>query len=291
MLSPGCSRRSVPPSTDISTFDILLDYDEEQGTNLAQVYRNSMERLQDYDMARDKLVERTDTVGNRIIHIFGVRHDSRKAIIRFLLKVLPFIQNPEEWVFLIEGCEIDNPVLPELYFFTGVAKELDITTLDPIVSPLGEEVTHRLTSGARPLVTVKDIHFALFNSIFPNQRSLHSLSQKTRTRYASMIASYSPLPTDSIEHWLTEYDTFFLAHPLRLAAARRVYAQIRNDMIDTANVLSREKLTAQIPDITDARHIFVCVGTHHLPVFDDLGELFETIHEIHVITQEETSKQ
>lgn len=291
LLASGSCRRPTPPVTEISTFDILLDYDEQKGTNLAQVYRHAMERFEDYDMSKDKIQERTDTVGDHIIHILGIRHESRLAIIRFLRNVLPFIQNPDEWIFLVEGCEEEDPVLPELYFFTGVAKELDIPTFDPIVSPLGEEVTHRLISGAHPLLTLKDIHFAVLNSIFPDQESLHSLSEKARARYVKAIASYSSLPADSIESFLVEYDTIFLAHPLNLAAARRVYAQIRNDMIDTANVLSSEKLTGEMPKISRARYIFICVGTYHLPVFDDLSELFGIVHELHILPEEEASKK
>lgn len=291
LLASGGCHRPTPPATEISTFDILLDYDEQKGTNLAQVYRNAMERFEDYDMSKDKIEERTDTVGDHIIHILGVRHESRVAIIRFLRNVLPFIQNPDEWVFLVEGCKDKNPVLPELYFFAGVAKELNISTVDPIASPLGEEVTHRLISGTHPLLTLKDIHFAILNSIFPNKESLHSLSEKTRARYVKMIASYSSLPADSIESLLVEYDTTFLAHPLNLAAARRVYAQIRNDMIDTANVLSRERVMKEIPQISQAQHIFICVGTYHLPVFDDLEGLLGTVHELHILPQEEASKE
>ena len=292
MLSTCKPSRPTPSATEINTFDILLDYDEQKGTNLAQVYRHAMERFDEYDMSKDVIQERKDTVGAHIVHIFGIRHDSRVAIIRFLRNVLPFIQNPDEWIFLMEGCcEHEEPILPELYFFTGVAKELEIPVLDPIVSTLSREVTHRLISGTQPLVTLKDIHFAVFNSIFPDQNSLHSLSEKTRARYVAVIASYSIFPTDSIEKFLTEYDTTFLAHPLHLAAARRVYAQIRNDMIDTANVLSRERVVKKMPQISKARHIFVCVGAHHLPVFDNPGELFETIHEVHIIPEGETSKE
>lgn len=292
-LLPTCKpSRSTPPATEISTFDILLDYDEQKGTNLAQVYRQAMERFDEYDMSKDVIQERTDTVADHIVHIFGIRHDSRVAIIRFLRNVLPFIQDPDEWIFLVEGCcEDEEPILPELYFFTGVAKELDIPTLDPIVSILSKEVTHRLTSGTQPLVTTKEIHFAVLNSIFPNQNSLHSLSKKTRARYVALIASYSVFPADSIEKFLEEYDTTFLAHPLHLAAARRVYAQIRNDMIDTANVLSRERVISKMPQINKAKHVFICVGAHHLPVFDNPHKLFETIHEVHVIPEGETSKE
>jgi hypothetical protein len=292
MLSTCKPRRPAPPATEISTFDILLDYDEQKGTNLAQVYRGAMERFDEYEMSKDVIQERTDTVADHIVHIFGIRHDSRVAIIRFLRNVLPFIQNPDEWIFLVEGCcEDEDLILPELYFFTGVAKELDIPTIDPIVSILSKEVTHRLTSGTQPLVTTKDIHFAVFNSIFPDQNSLHTLSEKSRARYVAVIAFYSVLPADSIEKLLEEYDTTFLAHPLHLAAARRVYAQIRNDMIDTANVLSRERMKERMPRIRKAKHVFICVGAHHLPVFDNPYELFETIHEVHIIPEGETSKQ
>jgi hypothetical protein len=292
LLASGGCHRPAPPKIEISTFDILIDYDEEHGTNLAQVYRNAMERFEDYDYPKDKIEERTDTVGDHIIHILGIRHESRLAIIRFLRNVLPFIQNPDEWVFLVEGCKDKDPVLPELYFFVGVAKELNISTVDPVVSLLGEEVTQRLISGTHPLLTLKDIHFAVLNSIFPNKESLHSLSEKARARYVKAIASYSSLPADSIENLLVEYDTTFLAHPLNLAAARRVYAQIRNDMIDTANVLSRERVMEEIPQISQARHIFICVGAHHLPVFDDLEGLLGTVHELHILPpQEEASKE
>jgi len=292
LLTNFSCRRPTTPKTEISTFDILLDYDEQKGTNLAQVYRNAMERFEDYDYPKDKIEERTDTVGDHIIHILGVRHESRLAIIRFLRNVLPFIQNPDEWVFLVEGCKNKDPVLPELYFFAGVAKELNISTVDPIVSLLGEEVTQRLISGTHPLLTLKDIHFAVLNSIFPNKESLHSLSEKTRAHYVNTIASYSSFPADSIENLLVEYDTTFLAHPLNLAVARRVYAQIRNDMIDTANVLSRERVMEKIPQISQARHIFICVGTYHLPVFDDLEGLLGTVHELHILPpQEEASKE
>lgn len=291
LLANSTCRRPTMPKTEISTFDILLDYDEQKGTNLAQVYRNAMERFEDYDMSKDKIEERTDTVGDHIIHTLGIRHESRLAIIRFLRNVLPFIQNPDEWIFLVEGCEKEDPVLPELYFFTGVAKELRISTFDPIVSLLGKEVTHRLISGTHPLLNLKDIHFAILNSIFPDRESLHSLSEKARARYVKVIASYSSLPADSIESLLVEYDTTFLAHPLNLAAARRVYAQIRNDMIDTANVLSLERVMKEIPTISQARHVFICVGTYHLPVFDDPEELFGTVHELHILPQEEASKE
>jgi len=203
--------------------------------------------------------------------------------------VLPFIQRSEEWVFLIEGSGGEESPLPEVYFFTGVAKELNIPVVDPIVSPLGAEVTQRLISGPHPLLNLKDIHFAVFNNYFPDQASLHSLSEATRKRYISVIASYSMLSEDSIEILLTEYDTTLLNYPLKLATAHKVFARIRNDMIDTSNVLSREKLTRMLPEIAQARHIFICTGTYHLPVFANLGELFGSVYELHAVPEETTS--
>lgn len=284
---PGCER--PPIFKEIGTYDILLDYDKEKGTNIADVYRETMDLLYDINLSGDKLTEIVDTVNGRVIHFFGVRHQSRLAIIRFLRNVLPFIQNPKEWVFLIEGCEGKEILLPEVYFLKGVAEELGIDTYDPIVSPLGEDVTRRLVRGTPPMVTLKDIHFAQFEDVFPNSASLDTLNERSRERYISVFASYSILPRDSIAVLLDEYDSLYLKHPLRLVAAKKVFSQIRRDMIDTSNVLSRVKLERNLDKIIQAKHVFVCVGNYHRPVFEDLDTLLNDVYEIHVITQEEPS--
>lgn len=289
-FATGCKKEEQkPPLKEIGTFDILLDYDQENETNLAQVYRNSMDLFDDYDMSKDVLIEKTDTVSGRVIHIFAIRHYSRKAIIRFLRHVLPFIHDPRDWTFLIEGSQAEILVLPEVYFLTNVGKELDIPTIDPIVSPIGEEVTRRLVTGSPPLVNLKDIHFALFQNLFPDRQSLESLSLKTRDRYISLISEHSVLPRDSIDYLLEEYENIYLNHPLKLARDRKVYVQIRKDMIDTSNVLSRERLELLVSELPEARHLFICVGTHHLPVFDELPGLFDNIYEVHTAPGESES--
>lgn len=283
----GCPK--PPIFKEIGTYDILLDYDNEKGTNIAEVYRKTMDLLYDVNLRGEELVEDVDTINGKVVHFFGVRHQSRLAIIRFLRNVLPFIQNPKEWVFLIEGCDDKDLVLPEVYFLKGVAKELNIPTFDPIVSPLGEEVTRRLVRGTPPMVTLKDIHFAMFQDVFPNAPSLDTLNERSRERYITVFAVYSLLPRDSISYLLKEYDSVYLKHPLRLAAAQKVFSQIRRDMIDTSNVLSRTKLEKNMEKVIRAKHIFVCVGNYHQPVFKDLDTLLTDVYEIHVITQEEKS--
>ncbi|NLI99391.1 hypothetical protein GX441_12145 [bacterium] len=275
-----------PTKAEIQTYDILLDYDHENNTNIAQVYKNTMDRFYDWNPSKDEIAEITDTAGEFTLHIFGVRHQSRLAIIRFLRSVLPFIKKPGEWAFFVEGIAQDETSLPEVFFFKGVAQELNIKTFDPIVSPLGAEVTARLLLGTPPMVTLKDIHFAVINDLFPTPASLHSLSAKTRNSYVSMISSYSLFPRDSIERLLVEYDTAYLSRPLRLASAEKVFAQIRRDMVDTSNILSRALFADEISKLKNTKHIFICVGIYHLPVFENPDELLNQTYQIHMLPEE-----
>lgn len=277
------------PKIEIGTFDILLDYDQEHKTNIAQVYKNTMDRFYDWNPRTDEITEITDTVDGYVFHIFGIRHQSRLAIIRFLRNVLPFINNPREWAFFVEGAMGDTVILPEVYFFKGVAEELDIPTLDPIVPALGKEVTEKLLLGTPPMVTIKDIHFALFNDLFPTPEALHSLSPETKENYIKMITSYSLFPSDSIKNLLEEYDTEYLSHPIKLTLAQNVFSQIRSDMIDTSNVLSREKFAGQLAGLNKTKHIFICVGTYHLPAFKNISDVVERIYQIHMSSEEEPS--
>lgn len=281
LVAVGC-QKSEPRMVEIGTYDLLLDYDNVNGTHIADVYSESMEILYDVNLAGDELVEKMDTVDGHIVHIFGIRHLSRLAIIRFLRNVLPFIQNPSQWIFLVEGGEAESPVLPEIHFFTGVAHELGIPVLDPIVSPLGDDVIHRLLRGTPPMVTVKDVHFAVFENVFPDSTAIDSLSERGRERYVSIITSYSVLPSDSVDALFTEFDTNFLRKPERLEPSRKVFARIRGDMIDTSNVLSLARVSTQIETIMDYEYIFVCVGAYHVPVFEKLDSLHGSFYQIHV---------
>ncbi len=277
------------PKIEIGTYDILLDYDQEHKTNIAQVYKNTMDRFYDWNPTKDEITEITDTVNGYVFHVFGIRHQSRLTIIRFLRSVLPFINNPREWVFFVEGATGDTVILPEVYFLKGVAKELDIPTFDPIVPTLGKEVTEKLLLGTPPMVTIKDIHFALFNDLFPTPEALHSLSPVTRENYIKMITSYSLFPHDSIKNLLEEYDTEYLAHPIKLTLAQKVFSQIRSDMIDTSNVLSRERFSEQLAGLKNRKHIFICVGSYHLPAFKNINDVVERIYQIHMSAEEEPS--
>lgn len=287
LLSVACQKRRQIPKQEIGTYDILLDYDQENGTNLAEVYRGSMDLLYGLDIRGEEMVEKIDTLDNNIVHIFGVRHLSRLAIIRFLRNVLPFIANPDDWIFLVEGCEDEDILLPEVYFFTGVARELGIPTWDPIVSPLGDEVTRKLVRGTPPMVTLKDIHFAVFENMLPDSSALDSLNKEGREGFISIITSYSVLPRDSVKILLHTYDTSFLRKPKRLNPARKVFAQIRSDMIDTSNVLSSFKVAERIDSIMQVKNIFVCVGSYHVSVFENLDTLQEHLLKIHLSGKEE----
>jgi hypothetical protein len=55
-------------------------------------------------------------------------------------------------------------------------------------------------------------------------------------------------------------------------------------------VLSRERLELEMARFPEARNFFICVGTHHLSVFDDLSGLFEEIYEIHTAPGDSVSE-
>jgi hypothetical protein len=57
-------------------------------------------------------------------------------------------------------------------------------------------------------------------------------------------------------------------------------------MIDTSNVLSRVKFAEEVSELKDTKHIFICVGIYHLPVFENLDELLNRIYQIHMLPEE-----
>lgn len=265
------SPSSIPTySRNHSIYEFLIKYDETHNASVSYFYSRAMEKFQTFPLRKDTVKELVFSQGGKIFFVFGCYHLSRQAIVKFVKDVLPHIENPEEWLFLIEGSSQVSPFLPEVVFFTQVALDLEIPIEDPIVSVIGKEIIDSLTHTPYEMITPRDIFYALFNEIIKSPDIYERMSPQKKRIFLRIFSKYSGIPKDSIERFLEEYLMYFKGNPWRLKLAQKYFEQIKEDMIKKSNELSFKKLKKIIEEYDEKKYIFVYVGMYHLVIFENL---------------------
>lgn len=264
-----CEKEKLPKENK-SLYELILNYDKKHDSSISYFYANAMERLKEFYVKRDTIVIKEFSKDGKNFYIFGCYHNSRKAIVNFIKKVLVKIENPEEWVFLVEGTGHPFIFLPEIMFFYQVAEDLEIPIEDPVISVIDKEVLDSLTQGVHSVITLRDIFYTIFYEVHPDPTFYLEIPTKRKERLLTICSRFSGVPKDSVETFFIEYIKYFGSNPNRVRMAKEYFNQLKRDIIKMSNKLSLKKAKKIIQKYKDKKYVFVYVGLYHLPVFEEI---------------------